>query len=145
MWLQSFFGDVSVLNVCKLITNYAIKFFKCSGKKLLPNVHQKMLFYIWRELVKHYVAHGCLFTYYLTKELYHWEKTHPSLITLLMTNIVWTTLMPHNHIDFIAGKAYMHKRATVKSHSNKNNKWCIKQNLKIHWIDLKNLKNCELK
>ena len=27
-----------------------------------------------------------LFTYYSTKELYNWEKTHPSVITLLMAN-----------------------------------------------------------
>ena len=44
MKLQSFFGDVSVLKVCKLNTYYAIKFYKCSGKKLLPNVRQKMFF-----------------------------------------------------------------------------------------------------
>ena len=36
----------------------------------------------------------------LTKELYHWEKTHPSVITLLMANIVWTILIPQNYIDF---------------------------------------------
>ena len=35
MKLQSFFGDVPVLKVCKLNTNYAIKFYKCSGKKLV--------------------------------------------------------------------------------------------------------------
>ena len=39
---QSPFGDTSVLMVYKLNTNYAIEFFKCSEKKLLPNVHQKM-------------------------------------------------------------------------------------------------------
>ena len=44
MKLQSFFGDVSVLKVCKLNTNYSIKFCKCSRKKLLPNVHQKIFF-----------------------------------------------------------------------------------------------------
>ena len=44
MKLQSFFGDVSVLMVCKLITNYVIKFYKCSGKKVLTEVHQKMFF-----------------------------------------------------------------------------------------------------
>ena len=42
--LQSFFRDVSVLKVCKLIKNYAIEFYKCSRKKLLPNVYQKMFF-----------------------------------------------------------------------------------------------------
>ena len=40
--LQSFFGDAIVLKVCKLNTHYAIKFYKCSGKKPLPNV--KMFF-----------------------------------------------------------------------------------------------------
>ena len=39
MKLQAFLGDVSVLKVCKSNTNYAIKFYKCSGNKLLPNVH----------------------------------------------------------------------------------------------------------
>ena len=42
MKLQSFFGDVSVLKVCKFNKNHAIKFYKCSGKKVLPNVYQKM-------------------------------------------------------------------------------------------------------
>ena len=28
------------------------------------------------ELVKHSIVHDCLFTYYSTKELYHWKKTH---------------------------------------------------------------------
>ena len=44
--LQSFFEDVSVLQVCKLNTNYATKFSKinCSGKKLLLNAHQKIFF-----------------------------------------------------------------------------------------------------
>ena len=32
--LQSFFGDVSDLKVCKLNLNYAIEFYKCSRKKL---------------------------------------------------------------------------------------------------------------
>ena len=31
MKLQSFFRDVFVLKVCKLNTNYAIKFYKCFG------------------------------------------------------------------------------------------------------------------
>ena len=42
--LQPFFGDVSVLKICKLNTNYAIKFYNCSMKKLFPNVHQNMCF-----------------------------------------------------------------------------------------------------
>ena len=42
MNLQSFIEDVSAFKPCKLNTNYAIKFYKCSGKKLLPNVHQEM-------------------------------------------------------------------------------------------------------
>ena len=85
--LQSFFGDASVLNVCKLITNYAIKFYKSSGKKLLLSIRQKMFLYIRRELVKCSVVHGSSFTYYSTKELYHWEKTHSSVITFLMAKI----------------------------------------------------------
>ena len=48
--LQSFFGDVFVLKVCTLDTSYAIKFYKCSGSKLLPNVDRKMFLDIWREL-----------------------------------------------------------------------------------------------
>ena len=39
--LQLFFGDVSVLKVRNMNTNYAIKFYVCSGKKILPNVHQR--------------------------------------------------------------------------------------------------------
>ena len=42
MKLQLLFGDVFVLKVCKFDTNYAIKFYKCSVKNLLPNAHQKM-------------------------------------------------------------------------------------------------------
>ena len=34
MKLQLLFGDESVLKVCKLNTNYDIKFHKCSRKKL---------------------------------------------------------------------------------------------------------------
>ena len=44
MKLQSFYEDLSVLKVCKLDTNDDSKFYKCSGKKLLLNVHQKMIF-----------------------------------------------------------------------------------------------------
>ena len=50
MKLQSFFGDVSVSKVCKLNTNYAIKFCKCSGKKVLPKVlSSKRCFLIYEE------------------------------------------------------------------------------------------------
>ena len=42
MKLLSLFGDISLLNVCKSNTKYPIKFSKCSEKKLLPDVHQKM-------------------------------------------------------------------------------------------------------
>ena len=41
---QSFLRDVSVLKVCKSNTNYVIKFYKCSDKKLLPNAHPNMFF-----------------------------------------------------------------------------------------------------
>ena len=39
---QSFGGDVSVLQVCKLNTNYDTKFDKCSGKKIFLNAYQKI-------------------------------------------------------------------------------------------------------
>ena len=38
-----FIGEVSVLQVCKLNTNHAIKFLKCSKKKIWPTVYQKMV------------------------------------------------------------------------------------------------------
>ena len=41
---------------------------------------------------------------YLTKELYHWEKTHASVIILLMANIVWKILTPLIYVDFHAGE-----------------------------------------
>ena len=41
MKLQSFFGDASVLKVCKFNTNYAIKCCKCTWEKYLLNVDQK--------------------------------------------------------------------------------------------------------
>ena len=44
--VQSFLGEVSVSHVCKLNTIYTIKFFKCSAKKILPNVYQKMFLII---------------------------------------------------------------------------------------------------
>ena len=46
------------------------------------------------------VVHGCLFTDYLTKELYHWEKTYASVIILMMANMVWKILIPQTCIDF---------------------------------------------
>ena len=41
MKLQSFFGYVSNLKVCELNTDYVIKLYKCPGKTILPNAHQK--------------------------------------------------------------------------------------------------------
>ena len=35
------------------------------------------------ELVKHLVVLGCLFVHYIRKGLYHWEKTHASVILFL--------------------------------------------------------------
>ena len=32
--------------------------------------------------------------------MYHWEKTHPSVITLWMANTVWIILIPQEYIDF---------------------------------------------
>ena len=46
MKLQSFFEVESVLKVCKLNTNYATKFYKCSGEKRFLNAHQKMFFVV---------------------------------------------------------------------------------------------------
>ena len=46
--VQSFLGDVSVLKAFKLNTSYAIKFYKCSGKKVFANDHQKT-FLIYEE------------------------------------------------------------------------------------------------
>ena len=40
--LQEFLRDVAVRQVCNLNSNYSITFHKCSGKKILLNVHQKM-------------------------------------------------------------------------------------------------------
>ena len=39
-------------------------------------------------MIKHSVVNACLFTYHLTKELYRWEKTYPSIITLLMADYI---------------------------------------------------------
>ena len=50
---------------------------------------------------KHSVVHGCWFTDYLTIELCRWEKTHTSVITILMENIVRKILIPQ---IFMAGK-----------------------------------------
>ena len=108
---------LSVLQVCKLNTNYAIKFDKCSGKEILPNVYQNMFLNISRELVKHSVVHGCRFTDYFTKEPYHWQKTHASVITLLMAYIVWCILIPEICGFSWLGKPYMQKKTTVKSYS----------------------------
>ena len=41
-----------------------------------------------------------LFIHLLFKEQYHLEKTHESVITLWMANIVRTILIPQNYIDF---------------------------------------------
>ena len=37
---------------------------------------------------------------YLAKELYHLEKAHPSVITLLIANVVWTILIQQIYTDF---------------------------------------------
>ena len=119
MKLQSFFGDVSsVLKVYKLNTNCAIKFYKSSRKKRLPNVHQKM----FSDMKRADKAFSWLFIHLLfNKRTELLEKTHPSVITLLMANIVWTILIPQNYIDFNSweNRTCMHKKTTVKSYSNK--------------------------
>ena len=50
---------------------------------------------------KHSVVLGCLSVHYLKRQLYHWEKTHASVITFLMANIVLEILkIPQICIDF---------------------------------------------
>ena len=38
-------------------------------------------------LERYSVVHSCCFTDYVTKEQYHWQETHASMITLLMSDI----------------------------------------------------------
>ena len=40
--VTTLFGDGSVLQGCKVITNYPMKFYKCSVKKIMLNVHQRL-------------------------------------------------------------------------------------------------------
>ena len=111
--LQSFVEDASVLKVCKLSTDYSIKFCKCSRKKLLPNVHQKMFFDIW------------LFIHLLfNKRTVPLRENHASVITLLMVNIVWTILIPQNYIDFHSweNRTYTRKLLLNLIQTSKNNK-----------------------
>ena len=132
---ESLYVKLQSFQVCELNTNHAIKFLKCSEKKILPNAYQKMILNLRRKLVKHSVVHSCWFTDYLTKELYHWEKTHASVTYLIDgKNSMENFYTRHFHRFSWLGKAYMHKKTSVKSHSNKNKKWHIKQNLQIHWI-----------
>ena len=91
-----FFKDVSVLKVCKLNINCAIKFWKCSGKKICQMFKRCFL----TDMKTAGKTFSCLFTYYSTKELYHWEKNDPSIIILMMANIVWAILIPQNYTDF---------------------------------------------
>ena len=46
-----------------------------------------------------------------TKKLYHSERTDPSVITLLMANIVWGILILQNYIDF---QSWEKRRCTRK-------------------------------
>ena len=110
MKLQSFSGDESVLKVCKLNTNNAIKLYKCSRKKLLSNVHQKIFFLSMKRAGKAFTD-SC-----------PWLFIHLLFNTriALTANMSWTTLIPQElHRFSKLGKPYMHKKATVTSHSNK--------------------------
>ena len=49
MKLHSLFEDVSFLKVCKLNTNYAIKFYKCFRKELFAESPSKDVFFIYEE------------------------------------------------------------------------------------------------
>ena len=120
--VQQFFGGVSVLKVCKFNTNYAIKFHKFSGKKILLYVYQKIFLKILIKLVKHSAVLGCLFIDYFTKELYRWEKADASVITSLMANIVWKILMPQFCIDFYDWENYTCTRQLLLNliHVSKN-------------------------
>ena len=53
------FRDVSVLQVCKLNTNYTIKFHKRFVKKISRNVYQKTFSQANIEPVKRSVARNC--------------------------------------------------------------------------------------
>ena len=64
------------------------------------NVYKKMFPKICRGPVKHSVVHSGWFVSYLTKELYHWEKIHAGVNTLLTSNIICRILIPENCIDF---------------------------------------------
>ena len=68
-------------------------------KKLSCRSIKRCFFTTSGERVNHSVALGCLFIHYLRKYLYHWEKTHASVTTLLMANIVWEILIPQICVD----------------------------------------------
>ena len=77
-------------------------------------VCQKMFLKIWRELLKHSVVLGCLYIHYVRKELHHWEKTHASVITLLMANRMRNFDAPDLQGFLSLRQSYMHRRTTVK-------------------------------
>ena len=107
------------MQVCKLDTNYAITFYKCSGKKFgRTSIKRCFLIYeeSWQNIRLSMVIE--------TKELYHWEKTHASVITLLMANIVWAILIPQIYIDFHGWENCTYKRKLLLNliQTSENNK-----------------------
>ena len=75
-------------------------------------------------MIKHSVVRDCCFIDYLTKELYHWEKTHASVLNLLMTNLVWKILIQKMYIDFHGqeNRTCMRKILLNLIQTSKNNK-----------------------
>ena len=74
------------MQVCKINRNYAIRFHKPSGKKILLYVCQKMFLKISRELINIQLFVVVYLRTILTKQMYHWEKTRATVITFLMAN-----------------------------------------------------------
>ena len=77
--------------------------------------------------------------------MYHWEKTHSSVITLLIANIVWLILIPQNYIDFRSWENRTCRRTLLL---NLIQQVRITNDISSKIADplnLKKFKNCELK
>ena len=91
------FVDVSVWQVCKFNTNHAIKFHKLVFREdnfavgLSKDVFKNM-----KRACKTFSCSWLFINRLFNKRLYHWEKTHASVITLLTANIVWKMLIPQD-------------------------------------------------
>ena len=131
MKLQSFFGDVSVLKVCKLNTNYAIKFSvpgrnfcQCPSKDVFRYMRAGKAFSCqWLFIPFFFIKRTLPLGENSSKCNYFIDGKHS------IDNFNTTELQRFSKL----GKPYIHKKTTVKSHSkNKNNELCVKQNLQIH-------------